>query len=530
MNDHAPDLPGSSENADYAQLIIHVRYVHFALTIVALLLIGASQVPRATVWHRALDQIEAIEDIANESRTEKLLAKRLSMEGLDIAVAESGYVLTSAALSSRILQSLGNEFELQVKEPDVETPLTVIEFFLPEVTTNVVWRPDARAAGAIERRSRLTLTKVSGAQGLPQWPGLPATASRFEGQIGGREMRDIPFWDAGEPLYVYMRKWEMLRSAKAYSIENLEFRKANLNTVQSLERHRRAFESPTDLMLEVETSPTSYGLTLSPRSTSSVTKPNRTVTARQIESAVIVENAKPTRAILRLDTPIPMSSDSDGVPDHQFYVQIEVPLMVQNKDTNLQNLFLDEVKRPYAQGEFADTFADLARLTKDLEELSLPKLKSYVLENLRRQGNVVEVFQIKLPIEVVLFQGLAILLGMQVYLLSYLLRLRGCDLSICYMRGLPWIGLFPGILPKLIVVTTGSVIPGLAALILARLALGEASADDWWATFYMAAILVITGAVIAMAAILFHECSRNLGPRKPLQTQVSTSLAGTSTT
>lgn len=127
---------------------------------------------------------------------------------------------------------------------------------------------------------------------------------------------------------------------------------------------------------------------------------------------------------------------------------------------NYQHYFADVVEAKWPAGNYEFTFRDLHTVfNNNMDEVSLEKLINILNGELKRSGDKLEFFGIKIPSEALRTWGLLALLGLQAYfLLHYMTLVRTInngDSALQY----PWIGMFKDIVSRILFLFTASVLP-----------------------------------------------------------------------
>jgi hypothetical protein len=132
----------------------------------------------------------------------------------------------------------------------------------------------------------------------------------------------------------------------------------------------------------------------------------------------------------------------------------------------LKNLVPEPARSLLRPGSFATSFPDLEEVTKGLDSAPYSVWHNALTREVKRVGSSFEAFGLQLPAQAVALWGGLLVISIQTYLLTHLLefkrRLRTEDPE-CEVA---WVGLYAGMLPRLLIVLSVVVLPAACVSVL----------------------------------------------------------------
>jgi hypothetical protein len=152
-------------------------------------------------------------------------------------------------------------------------------------------------------------------------------------------------------------------------------------------------------------------------------------------------------------------------------------------------------------GSFEEAFPDLARAGHDLETLELDDMERFVSNEAAKGTEVFEAFGMKFPAGQITLWGMVILLGVQLYFFVYLKQLSGKLEPTAAGWDVPWVGMNPSVLARLMFILTVLVLPCLAMSLLANHAVSVLERPVVWRSLSATSALAVDAALIPAAAL-----------------------------
>lgn len=122
----------------------------------------------------------------------------------------------------------------------------------------------------------------------------------------------------------------------------------------------------------------------------------------------------------------------------------------------------------WRQGTFAEAFPDLNTITKDRQAASFKVWDQALRDEIDRTSDSFEAFGLKIPAQATTLWGLALILGVQLYMLTHLIELtRKIDIADPGWE-VAWIGIYQHRLARIIFFASAIVLPPLTVLLIAH--------------------------------------------------------------
>jgi hypothetical protein len=117
-------------------------------------------------------------------------------------------------------------------------------------------------------------------------------------------------------------------------------------------------------------------------------------------------------------------------------------------------------------GRFGSSFADLAQASKLISDLPLEDVRTFIRDEAAKGPEAFEAFGVKFPAGQVALWGTVLMLGIQLYFLTYLQQLSGKLAAGDPGWDVPWIGMNPGVVAQSIFFATIVPLPSFALVLL----------------------------------------------------------------
>jgi hypothetical protein len=156
--------------------------------------------------------------------------------------------------------------------------------------------------------------------------------------------------------------------------------------------------------------------------------------------------------------------------------------------------------------QFPDAFADLTRVARGLESLTLHDLRAYVERMTEESGTDVEIFGARLPVDILVEWGIPVLVIMQLYFWLHLTRFFASGRPSREVASFPWIACYPQLLARAVTLCSVALAPIAAAALLYFGTTHRARSVWFWAGFVLATL--VSTVLAARTAIALLRLSR----------------------
>jgi hypothetical protein len=171
----------------------------------------------------------------------------------------------------------------------------------------------------------------------------------------------------------------------------------------------------------------------------------------------------------------------------------------------LKNLIPEPARSLLRPGSFASSFPDLEEVTRGLDSAPYSVWKSALTREVKRVGSSFEAFGLQLPAQAIALWGGILVISIQTYLLTHLLEFKRrvrtddeeCDVA--------WVGLYAGMLSRLLVVLSVVVLPAACVSVLGIAAIRTGVGWMPWATSL--------STIVISAALCLLSCKNLPRPR-----------------
>lgn len=151
-----------------------------------------------------------------------------------------------------------------------------------------------------------------------------------------------------------------------------------------------------------------------------------------------------------------------SVADRASRWPVSLPVTTRVVAFDAQQALQDQLRTSWLGGAFDFSFRELSRVTEGYRNVDLNILGIIVESEARRAGQQIETFGLKLPAAVVGVWGLPILLAVQLYFLVNLVVFAQhafAEPEPANVPPVPWIALYPGLLPRLLMLSSAVILP-----------------------------------------------------------------------
>jgi hypothetical protein len=168
--------------------------------------------------------------------------------------------------------------------------------------------------------------------------------------------------------------------------------------------------------------------------------------------------------------------------NHYLYVPVTSSLQVvftQHK-LLLTMSVMDDLQIPplICPGSFERSFPDLSKATRELDALPLVDAEKSLIDEASRGGDTFEAMGVKFPAEQITGWGVVLIVGLQLYLFTYMRRLVSRLGPQADAWDAPWIGLDDSKTARLILFVSTVALPLTAVAVLAELAISQALLNE----------------------------------------------------
>lgn len=145
---------------------------------------------------------------------------------------------------------------------------------------------------------------------------------------------------------------------------------------------------------------------------------------------------------------------------------LNIPIYAWDRRTVTQDTIIRRFHNLHG-GEFGSSFADLAQASELISDLPLEDVRDFIRDEAAKGPEVFEAFGMRFPAGQVTLWGTVLMLGVQLYFLTYLQQLSGKLGAGDPGWDVPWIGMNPGAVAQSIFFATIAPLPSFALVLLA---------------------------------------------------------------